>query len=72
MYVRYDVHSLPLRRSSTFRHRLRLDLVYIMASRKFFVGGNFKMNPANRQEKNILIKSLNEATLDPSVGESDI
>ena len=43
-----------------------------MASRKFFVGGNFKMNPANREEKKALVKSLNEATLDPSVGESDI
>jgi len=38
-----------------------------MASRKFFVGGNFKMNPSNREEKKALIKSLNEATLDPSV-----
>ena len=43
-----------------------------MASRKFFVGGNFKMNPANREEKKALVKSLNEATLDPSVGEFDI
>ncbi|KZT70547.1 Triosephosphate isomerase [Daedalea quercina L-15889] len=35
--------------------------------RQFFVGGNFKMNPATRQQKTTLVKVLNEATLDPAV-----
>ncbi|KAH9975440.1 Triosephosphate isomerase [Lactifluus volemus] len=34
-------------------------------SRQFFVGGNFKMNPASREAKRSLLKILNEATLDP-------
>jgi hypothetical protein len=38
-------------------------------TRQFFVGGNFKMNPASRDAKRSLIKTLNEATLDPSTGE---
>ncbi|KAF8514780.1 Triosephosphate isomerase [Gautieria morchelliformis] len=38
-----------------------------MAYRKFFVGGNFKMNPSNVETKKALVKSLNEATIDPSV-----
>jgi len=40
-----------------------------MAPRQFFVGGNFKMNPVNLESKRALIKVLNEAELDPSVGE---
>jgi len=37
-------------------------------TRQFFVGGNFKMNPASRDAKRALIKTLNEATLDPNTG----
>lgn len=36
-------------------------------SRQFFVGGNFKMNPATQEQKRSLVKVLNEATIDPSV-----
>ncbi|KAI0731667.1 Triosephosphate isomerase, partial [Fomitopsis betulina] len=36
-------------------------------ARQFFVGGNFKMNPATREAKKSLVKTLNEATLDPNV-----
>ncbi|KAJ3756768.1 Triosephosphate isomerase [Lentinula raphanica] len=35
-------------------------------ARQFFVGGNFKMNPANRKDKVALVKLLNEAELDPA------
>ncbi|KAF8266259.1 Triosephosphate isomerase [Lactarius quietus] len=35
-------------------------------SRQFFVGGNFKMNPVSREQKRALVKTLNDATLDPS------
>ena len=38
-------------------------------SRQFFVGGNFKMNPASREAKRTLIKTINDATLDPNTGE---
>jgi triosephosphate isomerase len=38
-------------------------------TRQFFVGGNFKMNPATREAKRALVKVLNEATLDPNTGE---
>ena len=38
-------------------------------ARQFFVGGNFKMNPATREAKKKLVDALNQATLDPSVGE---
>ena len=38
-------------------------------TRQFFVGGNFKMNPASRDTKRTLIKTLNDATLDPNTGE---
>jgi len=34
-------------------------------TRQFFVGGNFKMNPASREAKRALVKILNDATLDP-------
>jgi triosephosphate isomerase len=34
--------------------------------RQFFVGGNFKMNPANREQKRVLVKLLNEADIDPA------
>jgi triosephosphate isomerase (TIM) len=37
-------------------------------ARKFFVGGNFKMNPATRNDKRALVKQLNDADLDPNVG----
>ena len=37
-------------------------------ARKFFVGGNFKMNPTSREQKKTLVKVLNEADLDPNVG----
>lgn len=37
-------------------------------ARKFFVGGNFKMNPTSREAKISLINALNEASLDPNVG----
>ncbi|KAI0330658.1 triose phosphate isomerase [Cubamyces sp. BRFM 1775] len=36
-------------------------------ARKFFVGGNFKMNPTSREQKKTLVKVLNEADLDPNV-----
>jgi len=35
-------------------------------ARQFFVGGNFKMNPASREQKRALVKALNDATLDPN------
>ncbi|KZT02829.1 triose phosphate isomerase [Laetiporus sulphureus 93-53] len=35
--------------------------------RQFFVGGNFKMNPATLEAKRSLVKTLNEATVDPAV-----
>lgn len=38
-------------------------------ARKFFVGGNFKMNPVSREAKKGLVNALNEASLDPNVGE---
>ena len=38
-------------------------------ARKFFVGGNFKMNPATRAEKVKLVDMLNKADLDSAVGE---
>lgn len=38
-------------------------------ARKFFVGGNFKMNPITREAKLALVKVLNEANLDPKTGE---
>lgn len=37
-------------------------------ARKFFVGGNFKMNPISREEKRTLVKTLNDADVDQSVG----
>jgi triosephosphate isomerase len=37
-------------------------------ARKFFVGGNFKMNPASLAKKKEIVAVLNEATLDPAVG----
>jgi hypothetical protein len=39
-------------------------------TRQFFVGGNFKMNPATFEQKVAIVKTLNEAALDPSVGSS--
>ncbi|RDX54354.1 triose phosphate isomerase [Polyporus arcularius HHB13444] len=36
-------------------------------ARKFFVGGNFKMNPISREEKRTLLKVLNSADVDPNV-----
>jgi len=35
-------------------------------ARKFFVGGNFKMNPITREAKIALVNMLNEAKLDPN------
>ncbi|TDL20294.1 Triosephosphate isomerase [Rickenella mellea] len=35
-------------------------------TRQFFVGGNFKMNPATLEQKKGLVSLLNEAKLDPS------
>ncbi|KAH9950706.1 Triosephosphate isomerase [Amylocystis lapponica] len=35
--------------------------------RQFFVGGNFKMNPATQEQKRALVKILNGATIDSSV-----
>jgi len=32
--------------------------------RQFFVGGNFKMNPGSREQKQALVKVLNEANID--------
>ena len=37
-------------------------------ARQFFVGGNFKMNPITREQKKTLVKVLNDAKVDPSVG----
>ncbi|KIY73615.1 Triosephosphate isomerase [Cylindrobasidium torrendii FP15055 ss-10] len=36
-------------------------------ARQFFVGGNFKMNPASKQAKVALVETLNKAPLDPNV-----
>ncbi|KAI0635080.1 triose phosphate isomerase [Trametes polyzona] len=36
-------------------------------ARKFFVGGNFKMNPTTQEQKKALVKTLNEADIDPNV-----
>ena len=36
--------------------------------RQFFVGGNFKLNPASREQKKALIKVLNQADVDQNVG----
>ena len=49
----------------TFRHKLQESRM----ARKFFVGGNFKMNPATRAEKVKLVDMLNKADLDSAVGE---
>ena len=38
-------------------------------TRQFFVGGNFKLNPTTRAAKQALVKTLNEATVDPNVGQ---
>ncbi|KAH9846397.1 triose phosphate isomerase [Lenzites betulinus] len=35
--------------------------------RQFFVGGNFKMNPVTREQKQALVKVLNEADIDTNV-----
>ena len=40
-------------------------------TRQFFVGGNFKMNPATREAKRALVKILNDATLDPNTCEPE-
>jgi triosephosphate isomerase len=37
-------------------------------ARTFFVGGNFKMNPTTRDQKRALVKTLNDADLDPNTG----
>ena len=37
-------------------------------ARKFFVGGNFKMNPATKKQKIELIETLNKADLDQNTG----
>ena len=42
--------------------------IFSIMTRRFFVGGNFKMNPCSQEEKLALIKVLNEADLDPSTG----
>ncbi|KAF4566396.1 triosephosphate isomerase [Pleurotus pulmonarius] len=34
--------------------------------RQFFVGGNFKLNPTSRAQKQALVKVLNDADLDPN------
>jgi len=34
--------------------------------RQFFVGGNFKLNPATREQKKEIIKILNDADVDPN------
>lgn len=36
--------------------------------RQFFVGGNFKLNPASRAQKQALVKILNDADIDPETG----
>jgi hypothetical protein len=46
---------------------LHRSIKFTMA-RKFFVGGNFKMNPASVAAKKEIVKVLNEADLDSSVG----
>ena len=40
--------------------------------RQFFVGGNFKMNPSTKETKVALVKVLNDAQIDPSVGTSKL
>jgi triosephosphate isomerase len=37
-------------------------------TRKFFVGGNFKMNPTTVEAKRAIVKILNDAQLDSNVG----
>ena len=39
-------------------------------ARKFFVGGNFKMNPASRADTVKLVENLAAADLDPNDGAS--
>ena len=39
-------------------------------ARKFFVGGNFKMNPTSLSAAVALAKNLAEAQLDPNTGAS--
>jgi triosephosphate isomerase (TIM) len=37
-------------------------------ARKFFVGGNFKMNPGTTEQKRTIVDVLNKADIDPAVG----
>ena len=37
-------------------------------ARKFFVGGNFKMNPVSRAEKHKLVEALSKAEIDTNTG----
>ena len=41
-------------------------------SRQFFVGGNFKMNPATREQKKGIVKILNDADVDPTTGDRTV
>jgi triosephosphate isomerase (TIM) len=41
-------------------------------SRKFFVGGNFKMNPTTREQKKNIVEILNKADVDPNTGDCAI
>ena len=62
--------SILSRYSTTLRTTFRLlHTRSTTMARQFFVGGNFKMNPASRDAKRKLIDALNQASLDPSVGE---
>lgn len=36
-------------------------------ARKFFVGGNFKLNPSTREQKKALVNTLNSASVDQAV-----
>ena len=38
-------------------------------ARKFFVGGNFKMNPANAAALDAIVDTLNKAQLHETAGE---
>jgi triosephosphate isomerase len=40
--------------------------------RQFFVGGNFKMNPTSREQKENIVKILNDADVDPNTGDHAI
>ncbi len=47
---------------------LGIPLTLTIMGRQFFVGGNFKMNPATRDQKRVLIDVLKKAEIDSKTG----